>query len=451
MIRDGHPAKADAMILGAGAAGLAAALDLSRAGLRTTVLEARDRIGGRILTLHDPQWPAPVELGAEFIHGEAEETFEITRAARLAVTELSEDHLLARDGALRPIPDFWGKVDETLRDISRRMARKRGDISFTEYLGSTKVPSDLREMLTLFVEGYHASHADKISARWLGASAGDDGSAEKQFRIPAGTDGVVQWLRGGLDPERVEVRLNTVATELHWRRGEVVLHAATGAGRALAPFRARTAIVTLPLAVLKTKALRFVPALADKARALNRLEVGHVFKIVLRFRHAFWEEDDFVRRRLGKGRAEPGALNFVHSPEADVPTWWTALPAHVPLLTGWAGGPRGEAMLDESQANRLDRALSSLAKVLAVPRRTLDELLESSSHHDWRADPFSRGAYAYVAVGGVAAQKALARPEAGTLFFAGEAIDPRQTGTVAGAIASGRRAVRELLGAVRAR
>jgi len=89
--------------------------------------------------------------------------------------------------------------------------------------------------------------------------------------------------------------------------------------------------------------------------------------------------------------------------------------------------------------------LGALSQVFAVPRQVLDHLLESWWLHDWRQDPFSGAAYVYVGAGGAAAQKALARPIAKTLFFAGEAKDPDQTGTVAGAISSGRPAARELI------
>lgn len=429
--------RVDALVLGAGAAGLAAARDLSQAGLELVVLEARDRIGGRVHTLHDPNWPVPVELGAEFIHGEAKETFAIARAAALKIDELPEDHLLAHGGRFSSAVDFWAKVEETIADLGRTMRGRRGDISFIDYLEGRKLPTDLRQMLLLYVEGYHASHADRISARWL-AAGGNDDSAGKQFRLPSGTDAILRWLRDGLEPERVELRLNTVATAVRWKRREVIVEAATGGGRQLDPFRARAAIVTVPLPVLKAKALPVHPEPPALDRALRSLEAGHVFKIVLRFRSAFWEEAAFVRR-LGR------PLNFLHSREAEVPTWWTALPGHAPVLTGWAGGRQAEELLDQGEATRLERALSALSGVLGVPRRLIDELLESSSHHDWRSDPFSRGAYTYVGVGGLAAQKAFARPVEGTLFFAGEATDVSQTGTVAGALASGRRAAAQVL------
>src|SRR6266852_1286399 len=76
--------RVDVLVLGAGAAGLAAARDLSHAGLHVTVIEARPRVGGRVFTVHDPRSPVPLELGAEFIHGESAETLPLARAAGLA-------------------------------------------------------------------------------------------------------------------------------------------------------------------------------------------------------------------------------------------------------------------------------------------------------------------------------------------------------------------------------
>jgi len=91
------------------------------------------------------------------------------------------------------------------------------------------------------------------------------------------------------------------------------------------------------------------------------------------------------------------------------------------------------------------------AAAFAIPRRRLDPLLLAWFSHDWSADPFSLGAYSYVGVGGVPSQKALARPVAGTLFFAGDGLDPEEIGTVAGALRTGRQAGRDAARALRRR
>lgn len=436
--------RSDVLVIGAGAAGLAAARDLSRRGLTVVLLEARDRVGGRIDTRRDPESPLPVELGAEFIHGKASETCALARAARLAPAELPERHLLALQGRLRPAGDFWARLDRALKNLP---LPAREDVSFREALARTRLPRELRTMAALFVEGYHACRADDVSLRWVAAGLGDghDPAGFRQHRLPGGMDALVQALRQSLDPERVRLRLGTPVTEILWKRGRVAVRAVGAAGgRTLEPFRARAAVVTVPLGVLQEGSIRFVPDLPAKRRAASRLAMGQAFKIVLRFRREFWEDGGFLRRRQARGIELPPGLHFVHSPETEVPTWWTPAPLRAPILTGWAGGRRAEALLDLPGPARTERALQALARILAVPRSRLEENLESAAQHDWRSDPFSRGAYAYVRVGGAEAPRALGRPEEGTLFFAGEATEPRETGTVEGALASGRRAARQV-------
>ncbi len=439
----------DVIVLGAGAAGLAAARDLSHAGLRITVVEARPRIGGRILTLHDPRSPLPLELGAEFIHGEAPETLSVAQAARLMVLELPDLRETATAGRFRPMHAFWEVIDGMNRDLARRLARRGKDFPVSEYLDDPSVAASQRALLRDFVQGFYAARPERLSAKSLAeerdSGVETDGREDKQFRIANGNDAIAQWLRDGLDPDRTEVRLSTVAESVTWQRGDVRVECRGGDGVLLPPLRARAAVVTLPHAVLKAGGLRFEPPLPAKQRALAGLETGQIFKIVLRFRRAFWEEGDFLKeRRNGGPTSQAEALNFLQSHGAEVPTWWTALPARAPLLTGWVGGPNAETLLAEEPLTRLERSLVALSDVLAVPRRELELQLDAWASHDWRADPFARGAYAYIAVGGSGAPRALARPVEDTVFFGGEATNGDQIGTVAGALASGRRAAREV-------
>ena len=440
----------DVLVIGAGVAGLAAARDLSQAGRTVVLLEARSRIGGRVHTLHDPAWGLPVELGAEFLHGAAADTMRVARAARLVVDRLPDHHYYARNGTLVTNRDFWTTVSRTGKDIARKLARSRtGDFSMAEYLERAELASDVRQLLIGFVEGYHAAHLDRISARVLvesdGETEGESGDSNRQARMAAGYDAVPRWLADGLDPDRALLRLNTMVRELVWKRGQVRARCVSGAGAALGEVRARMAVIAVPHAVLKAGVLRLTPAVPALDRAVARLEVGQIFKIVLRFRESFWEEEGFIRERLSERRAEPAELNFVHGEQTAVPTWWTALPSHTPRLTGWAGGPRAEALLEHDEGAQLGQSLDALAQVLRVPRRLLDEQLEAWSLHDWRADRWSLGAYTYPAVGGQPAHRVLARPVADTLFLAGEATVADEVGTVSGAIRSGRRAARAVL------
>jgi monoamine oxidase len=443
------------LVLGAGAAGLAAARDLSHAGLRVTIIEARPRVGGRILTLHDPRAPIPLELGAEFIHGEAAETLSLAQAAGLAVLELPTTHELADAGRLRPMGDFWELVDGMNRDLARRVASRGKDFPVSEYLDSARMPALRRELLRDFLQGFYAAHPDRLSAQSLAVEAAPDGSGDerdevagKQFRIANGGDALMKWLRDGLDPDRTEVRLSTVAESVRWKRGAVTVACRGGGDRAPLPtLSARTALITLPLAVLKAGVVRFDPALPGKQRALAGIETGQVLKIVLRFREAFWENKEFLKERREKAGSNGSreGLSILHAHGVEVPTWWTSLPVRSPVLTGYVGAVAAEQLLAEEPPSRLERCLVALSDVLAVPRRELEEQLDAWASHDWRADPFARGAYSYIGVNGIGAPRALGRPVEGTLFFAGEATNGAEIGTVAGALASGRRAAREVL------
>ncbi len=440
--------RVDVLILGAGAAGLAAARDLSQAGLRLAVIEARSRIGGRILTRHDPHFPVPLELGAEFIHGEAPETLSIARAAGVAVVELPAARDIATSGRLIRTGNFWAEVDNMNRDLARRVAQRGRDFPVSEYLARAKLSPLKRSLLQGFVEGFYAAHPERLSAESVAADADeehDEGVEGHQFRIVNGYDALMRWLRDGLDPDLTQVRMSTVAQTVSWKRGDVAVECVGPDGAPLEVLRARTALVTVPLALLRAGTPRFNPALAAKQRALRGIETGQVFKIVLRFREAFWEDETFLTERRGKSAAGRAGLNFLYAPGVEVPTWWTALPVRAPLLTGWVGGVAAEALLAEEPQSRLERSLVALSNVLAVPRRELEENLDAWASHDWCADPFARGAYSYIGVNGIGAPRALGRPVEGTLFFAGEATNGAEIGTVAGALASGRRAAREIL------
>lgn len=432
-------------MLGAGAAGLSAARALSHSGRRVVVVEARPRLGGRILTLHDPAWPLPVELGAEFLHGAAEETRRAADAAGAKVVELPDVHVWASRGRLRPMEHVWKPVVRLFASGSRL----RRDVPFAEWLAGRRAAPLVKQTARLFVEGYAAARSERVSTRWMAAGA-EQLEHERQYRLEGGYHAVIAWLRAGLDPERVRVRLSTLATSVEWARGRVRVALRSATGRALEPIDARAAVVTLPLGVLKappgsTGALQFRPAVPRLAATLARLEPGPVRKLLLRFREAFWDEPGFMERRLPKqSRHLSRTVTFLHDGASPFPTWWTAGPRRVPVITAWAGGPAAEALAGLETPALADRALDALARTLRVARNSLDDGLEGWAEHDWQRDPFSRGAYGYVAVGGMDAPARLARPVEGTLFFAGEAAEPDQMGTVAGAIASGLAAARKV-------
>jgi Flavin containing amine oxidoreductase len=271
-----------------------------------------------MLTLRDPLSPLPLELGAEFVHGEPAETLAMVRAAGLKLDRLPDDHYHSHKGKLSLIDDFWGKLAGLRRDIATKMSHAAQDYSLAEYLERKKLNGQSRELLINFAEGYNAARADDISVSSLSLEEEED---NKQFRLVAGYDAIVQWLRTGLDLEQTEIRLNTVATEIRWRPGQVTVQCQRRTGAALEPFRARALIVTIPVALLRAKTIRFVPHLPDKERAAENLRSGQVFKAVMRFRHAFWQEDRYLKKHGLHGRGSAVGINFVHSQKQAVPVW----------------------------------------------------------------------------------------------------------------------------------
>src|SRR5688572_29690113 len=150
----------DALILGAGAAGLAAAAELSAAGRSVCILEARNRVGGRIWTVHNPEITAPVDLGAEFIHGTPSELWRIIQGARLKVCE-------AKSEAWRRAGSRWIRADSAWKAIDKLvddMKKLRADKSVADYLpGYRKLKGWQRALVIEYVEGFHAGVKERMS------------------------------------------------------------------------------------------------------------------------------------------------------------------------------------------------------------------------------------------------------------------------------------------------
>ena len=424
-------------MVGAGVAGLAAAEALGRAGVRVAALEARARIGGRIWTRRVRGWPLPIELGAEFVHGESPELLALAHDAGLLVVRLPEAHAESRHHGWKRVVDFWAQFDRA----TRKMRARGPDRSVAEFLRSCRgMPADERRRVASVVEGYDAADVERVSEKAL-STAGEPRqhpSDRAQFRVVSGYDGVVRHLRSRLDPRRCRVLLSHPVARIAWRRGDV--RARVSGGR---EFRAPRAIVTVPVGVLQAPAgarggIAFDPEIPTVARALAGLAMGDVVRIVLRFREPFWREHP----PLAPGGSTEEPVGFVHRPGEDFATGWTAAPAETAMWTAWSGGPTAAALLRLPPAARLERALASIGRMFEAQPSRLRRLLLSAHFHDWSADPFSRGAYSYAVVGGATAAERLAPPVAGTLFFAGEATNAEEGGTVSGAIASGRRAAK---------
>ncbi|MCI0446144.1 FAD-dependent oxidoreductase [bacterium] len=430
------------LIIGAGAAGLAAAKELSDAGKKVTVLEARDRIGGRIYTYHDAPNGVPIELGAEFIHGRTPEIFDVLHKSGPMFYDATERHWFFHNRRLKHSKEFWTPLNEIMEKLKNVADR---DLPFQDFLNRHSSESETKSIATLFVEGFHASRAEKIGVQGIikANEASDQIDGEHPFRIINGYDSITNWLYNQALTKGAVFHLNSVVEQIHWRKNHVGVAVRSSNGSE--HYEASCAIITLPLSLLAdSNAVEFMPEITQKHIAAKRLIMGNVIKINLRFQEPFWEK---VKFQTNKKQEDGWNLGFIHSPDALIPTWWTQLPLRVPLLVGWAGGSKAGKILSSSKDQLLDYAFDSLQYICAIPRKRIHDLLKASHIHNWHDDPFTRGAYSYVPVHGLDAQQELARPIDNTLFFAGEATNTDgHLGTVHGAISTGLRAAREIVG-----
>lgn len=436
-------ASADVAIVGAGVAGLAAMRVLEERGVRTRVLEARDRIGGRVHTVRDARLAHPIELGAEFVHGSAPELLEIAREARLVLYAVEAERWRSRRGRLTRLDDFW----EQLQRVSEHLDARDADRSFAEFLGGApggRGAAEARTLTRAFIEGFHAADARRISTRAL-ADGGipSDEEEQRQLRIGDGYDRVPEWLARGFG-DRISLR--AAVERIDWEEGGVQLTVRERDERSPARIAARAAIITVPLGVLlappdEPGAIAFSPSPAIFDRIRDCLTMGSVTRIAFLFRERWWTD----RPR----RDSLESMSFLHGDSGDVQVWWSLHPAQVPVMVGWAGGPPALRLAGLDSEEIEDRAVAALAMNLGVPRRRVSAQVEACWTHDWQSDPFSRGAYSYALVGGAESAQRLARPIKGTLWFAGEAADPEgRNGTVHGAIGSGRRAAQSVVRAL---
>jgi monoamine oxidase len=195
-------------------------------------------------------------------------------------------------------------------------------------------------------------------------------------------------------------------------------------------FEGTRCVVTVPLGVLQAGVIAFEPEVTMVMQAAKRMRMGQACRLATVFRKRLW----------------PEKMSFLLTRELLPSVWWTAHPAAARSLIGWVGGPRAAALVDLSEAELRERAISAASKALGVAEPETREQLVGFYTHDWRADQGALGAYSWVPVGGLEASAEMCEPVGGVLFFAGEHTDTTgHWGTVHAALRSGLRAARQIL------
>jgi monoamine oxidase len=421
--------KATVLVLGAGAAGLAAARTLRRGGAAPIVVEARGRLGGRVDTRVDPVLGVPVEHGAEFVHGRPPSVIALAAEAGVRIRRVPERQLAPAGGRLAEEGDTLERAEALLGKGTRPGESIAAVLSRLRRAGEATA-EEIR-FARGFVEGFYL--ADPRTASSLALARLERGlaaiGADAIFRVEGGWAAALAPLASDLLRTPGSLRLGATVEAVRWRPGRVEVAARGAAGGRVPPIAGARAIVTFPVGVLRAGWVRFSPPVPGPAGAAARLEMGPVVKVILRFREPPWER---------------GTV-FLHVPGAPVPVFWTLAPRSAPLLVGWAGGPAAARLSRRGRTATLRAALASVGRALRRSPAALEANLDAAEVIDWTEDPLALGGYAVIPTGAEDAPGALARPVADTLFFAGEATEPDFAGTVDGAIRSGERAAREAL------
>jgi monoamine oxidase len=431
---------------------------LAEAGRQVAIVEARDRIGGRIATEHVSIAGAlnsvPIELGAEFVHGLPQASWKLIDEAGLATYELGGDHLCYERGCLQACPESDWDPTSVLEEMMGWLAAQPPgtDATFANYLDIAGIERRRGEQAAAYVEGFNAADANVIGVAALAQQQRAENAiqGDRLFHIHAGYDAVPNFLR-----ERFERAGGTV---LAGRRVTHVRSSPSGVGicgmdaqGAAFEYQANRGVMTLPLGVLQSGSVEFQPPPRDILLHAGRMAMGAALRVSLLFDSKFWTDPAISSRQDDPAR-RLGDFSFLFAREEIFPTWWTSMPGQVPLLTAWIGGRRALALV-RSMRSRADpfalrnACLSELAKIFEVSPQALEKRLISWHAHDWQSDEYARGAYSYAPAGARDAAERMTVPVDNRLFFAGEHTDVEgYWGTVHGALASGERAALQLMG-----
>ena len=418
-----HPPPSDTkaiLVVGAGMAGLSAARRLADAGWPVRLIEARNRIGGRVSTNRD--WGRPLEMGASWIHGAKDNPLtDLAKQAHLDLipTDYYGWAKLAVDPSLQPLDYEKAPWRRLVRDAREEVDGGSLAAAISAQAAREELSDKERAQLAFFVnteiEDEYAADADQLSATTfdLGTYAGGDQSV-----LSDGYDALPRLLADGL-----RVELNTAVTSVVRHDNSVTVRAGDHS------FDGPAAIVTVPLGVLKSGAIRFDPPLPDgHTAAVRALGFGVLSKSYFRFNRRSWTKETAFYEYLG---ATSGRWA----------QWFTLPSAAGPIVLAFNAGHHGRAVESSSPKELMDGALTAARPLFGADIEPVDVMTSR-----WTLDPYALGSYSYHAPGsGLDDRRRLQEPISDRLYLAGEAVGVDNPATVHGALLSGRHAADELM------
>lgn len=424
--------EADIIIIGAGICGLSVARSLSAQGRSVLLLEARNRIGGRIHSFQG-NFSESVEAGAEFIHGNLPLTMALAKEAGTELFNDEGEFYRSKNGKVtkeeEPVPHM-DEVMEKLHDVME-------DITLSEFLDThfrDKKYTEVRHSLKRMAEGFDAADPSRFSVMALRKEWEGD-RLEVSYGLRGGYDSLVNYLRDQCLKQKAEILLSREAVHVNWSRQQVNVLCADGSKYAV-----KQLLITVPLGVLTAGVgerghIQFFPAINAQIGLAKEMGFGPVIKVVMEFRSHFWNEEEFKTKS-----AQVHDLGFLMN-ESQFPVFWTG--HRRPLITGWVGGSAAEKLKFNTDEALFEMALSGLSRALAAKEEFLHSQLVAHAVFNWATDPYAKGAYAYTTPRSAYVRTILSAPIEHTIFFAGEAFGDTM-GTVEAALESAAEVVKKI-------
>lgn len=428
-------AEPEILIIGAGASGLIAARQLAKSGRTVSVLEARNRIGGRIHTLSVNGFAKPIETGAEFVHGRLPITLSILKDAGIQTSDMQGITYQLKDGSLQQSEEFI----EGFPELISRMKQLKKDLPFEEFLDTCMKEENfkqLKEEVKRYAEGYDAADIRRVSSFALLEEWTSEADSTPS-RIVGGYTGMTDFLASECREAGCPIHLSAIVKEIRWRTGHAEIICSNNQ-----IFHSSKVLITVPLGILHAERdskarIKFSPEIPQFRPAVMSMGFGEVIKVFFEFKETFWENNSGEP----KLKQMPG-LGFLIS-DAPVTTWWTQAPDKLPLLTGWMAGPKAGELRNLSNEEIIRKAMDSLAYIFDTDLAFINKQMKAFHAANWMTDPFTLGAYSYATVHSEEAVRVLTAPVNDTLYFAGEALYAGPAmGTVEAALSSALNAVK---------
>jgi monoamine oxidase len=383
------------IIIGAGAAGLMAAKELSAKGFNTTILEAGEKAGGRMCT-ETKSFGFAIEPAAEFIHGNLELTLGLLKEANIEATPINGEMVHIGDTIQDTAEEnYWPLMMQHMEELQE-------DITLQQFL-NTYFSGDEYKIFRKQIEGFAQGFdlADPAKAATIPLKEEWQHEQEQQYRIAGGYISLTNFLLQCCKENNASIYYNSNVHHIEWQPNHATVSCTNRK-----KFIADKIIITVPLGVLQQQNISFTPAIPEQQNAWMNIGFGNVIKVLVHFKTGFWQAY--------------GYAGFIISNEV-IPTWWLQTPDNN-VLTGWLGGPSSSQFNNYTTGQMLELTLQSLSNIFKTPVDFIKQQLQHFAVYNWENQPYTLGGYSYNTLSSIHAKQTLTNPIAHTIYFAGEAL-----------------------------